>query len=166
MSSTWKLLVALAVALVAMLAFRALVFTIYYVDSSSLEPHFVKGDHVMVNRWSYGLRTGDGRLFDYGRLCRQDVGRGDLIAFDDSLGRVFISRCTALPGDTVRLTPSTTVAVPSTRDCAEANFYLTESYGFVSEQQIIGRAVMVVYSHDPDYPFWHGYIASRFMLLK
>ena len=58
MRNLLKFLLALTVALMLMMAFRALVFTIYYVDGDGLEPEFVAGDHVMVNRWSYGLRTG------------------------------------------------------------------------------------------------------------
>ena len=168
MRSAWKFLVALTVAFTVMLAFRALAFTTYYVDGNSLEPHFYEGDHVVVNRWSYGLRTGGGKLFAYGRLCRQQVRRGDLIAFDDSMGHVFIGRCTALPGDTVGLGDDSTqlVVIPSLQDCADTNYYLTNRHGFIREQQIIGRAVMVLYSHDPSFPFWHGYVASRLLLLK
>ncbi|MBR0048759.1 MAG: signal peptidase I [Prevotella sp.] len=156
-----KFLLALLVAFVMMLVFRALVFTIYYVEDSSLKPAFIGGDHVMVNRWSYGLRTGDNKLFPYGRICRQQPKRGDYIAFDDSLGHVFISKCTALPGDTVG-----TFIVPSTKGCYDADYYLTERYGFVSESRIIGRACIILYSHDPAYPFWDGYLESRFMLIR
>ena len=57
MRSTLKFLLALVVAFAAMLTFRALVFTIYTVPDASVEPTFKAGDRVMVNRWSYGLRT-------------------------------------------------------------------------------------------------------------
>lgn len=157
-----------------MLAFRALVFTIYNVGSSNTEYLLQAGDHVLVNRWSYGLRTGGGSIFGYGRVGRQAVSRGDLIAIDDSLGRVFITRCTALPGDTVDMSKALpgkagdgmTVVVPGLATCADTDYYLTDSYGFVGEERIIGRVCMVLFSHDPAFPFWHGYVASRFMLLK
>ena len=99
MRGSFKFLLALAMAFVAMLAFRALVMTVCTVDGKGLEPVFQAGDHVVVNRWSYGLRTGEkGSLFDYGRICRQEINKGDFIAFEDSLGKMLICRCTALPG--------------------------------------------------------------------
>ena len=81
----------MAVALVVMLAFRSLVMTVCTVDGKGLEPVFQAGDRVVVNRWSYGLRTGEkGGLFDYGRICRQDIKKGDFIAFEDSLRQMLI----------------------------------------------------------------------------
>ena len=59
MRSSLKFLMALGIAFVAMLAFRALVMTVCTVDGQGLEPWFQAGDHVVVNRWSYGLRTGE-----------------------------------------------------------------------------------------------------------
>lgn len=161
MRNTLKFFVALFVAFIVMLTFRTLVFTIYYVDNSSLKPAFTEGDHVMVNRWSYGLRTGGNSIFSYGRICRQQPEKGDFIAFDDSIGRVFIAACTALPGDTVGC-----LVVPSVRSCADTDYYLTDRYGLIREERIIGRACLVLYSHDPVYPFWNGYLKSRFLLLR
>ena len=86
MRSLLKFLGALFIALLAMLAFRAIAFTIYTVPGEGLEPAFLRGDRVMVNRWSYGLRTGGEGLFAYGRILRQPVKRGDLVAVNDSTG--------------------------------------------------------------------------------
>ena len=58
MRSTLKFLIVLAVSLLVMLVFRALAFTVYAVGGKALEPDFKAGDRVLVNRWSYGLRTG------------------------------------------------------------------------------------------------------------
>ena len=102
MKGAVKFIGAIAVALVVMLAFRSLVMTVCNVDGKGLEPVFQEGDRVVVNRWSYGLRTGEkGSLFDYGRICRQEVKKGDFVAFEDSLGKVLICRCIGLPGDTI-----------------------------------------------------------------
>ena len=106
MRNTLKFLLSLTVAMAIMLGFRSLVFTIYTVEGEGLAPVFLKGDRVMVNRWSYGLRTGsDEGLFNYGRLCRQLPKKGDFIAYEDprdSTGQsVLFGRCQALPGDTV-----------------------------------------------------------------
>ena len=101
-----KLLLSLIAAFLLMLAFRGLVITVYSVDGNGLEPEFIEGDRVMVNRWSYGLRTRETGLFSYGRLCRQPIRRGDIVAYEnphDSLhGQVLFGRIGALPGDTVR----------------------------------------------------------------
>lgn len=102
-------LLTLATAVVLMLMFRALAFTVYTVEGDGIEPLLVNGDRVIVNRWSYGLRTGGGGMFRYERWMRQKPQRGELVAFNmpmDTLHR--ISRrpvCAAYfeagPGDTV-----------------------------------------------------------------
>ena len=164
MKSCLKFLLALAIALVIMLTFRALVFTIYTVPDSTMEPTFKAGDRVMVNRWSYGLRTGDDGLFSYGRLCRQPIDKGDWLAVDDSLGRVVIGRCTAVPGDTIRLQERTFIVPGRTTTCAHHDYYLVDPIGLVREQQIIGRVFIVVYNHTPGRVIWHGNDPSRVLL--
>ncbi|MGN1262441.1 MAG: signal peptidase I [Prevotella sp.] len=173
-------IIALAVAALIMLAFRALAFTVCTISGNGLSPEFVRGDRVLVNRWSYGLRTGkDGSLFNYGRICRSEIKRGDIVAFDspaDSLPGVFICRCKAVPGDTVA-TAGGTVIVPGLINCADGDYYWMESvsgkdsadsrlFGFVPESNIIGRVCMIVYNHDDGKPFYTGYDADRLMLMK
>ena len=176
-----KFLVALVAALIGMLAFRALFFTIFTVEGDGLSPAFVAGDRVMVNRWSYGLRTGgDGSLFPYGRLCRQQPSKGDLVAYEDprdsTRQSILFGRCQALPGDTV-CHDGHTLVIPSLHECADADYYWmsalgdgnptdSRTLGFISEQRIIGRAFLIVYSHQPDQPFWTGWRHSRLLLLK
>lgn len=165
MRSMLKFLVALAVAFVAMMTFRALVFTIYTVPGSQLEPEFKAGDRVMVNRWSYGLRTGDDGLFSYGRLCWQSVSNGDFVAVDDSLGNVSIGCCTALPGDTIRW-QERTIVVPGKQNCAKHNYYMIDRLGLVREEQIIGRVFLIVYNRAPGTAFWTGYDTDRLLLSR
>ena len=171
MKGTVKFIGAIVVALVVMLAFRSLVMTVCTVDGKGLEPVFQAGDRVVVNRWSYGLRTGKkGGLFDYGRICRQEVKKGDFIAFEDSLGKVLICRCAALPGDTIM-----NKIVPGVLNCAEQDYYWVESLGknnaidsrqlgFIPEERIIGRACLILYNHDPSAAFWKGYSKDRILL--
>ena len=166
MRGTLKFLTAMAVALCAVLVFRALAFTVFAVTDNTQEPHFLVGDRIMVNRWAYGLRTGEaGSLFPYGRLGRCAVGRQDIIAIDDSLGRVSVCRCLAVPGDTLK-----GYIVPGLLNCARKDFYLVETLtkdrarGLVAEERIIGRVVMVVYNHDDSLPLWTGYRKERFFL--
>jgi len=179
MRSTLKFLIALAVALLLMLAFRSLAFTIYAIDGPGLKPTFMPGDHVMVNRWSYGLRTGGGRLFNYGRLLRQPVRRGDIVALEDpadsTFSHIIICRCSALPGDTV-LVGNQPMQVPGLETCADADYYWmrslnaynqhdSRSFGFVPEERILGRVVLIVYNKDASLPFWQGWQRNRWFLL-
>lgn len=166
MRSTLKFLLALAVSLLVMLVFRALAFSIYSVNGTGLEPAFKTGDRVVVNRWSYGLRTGGGGLFSYGRLCWQSPEKGDYVAFEDSVGRVLVARCTALPGDTVTMPDKSRAVMPGKANCDAHDFYYMEQVGMVTEEYIIGRVVMVLYNHKAGSLFWNGYDAGRTFLLR
>ena len=173
----FRFIVALIAALTAMLVFRALVLTIYTVEGSALSPLLHEGDRVLVNRWSYGLRVGgENSLFSYGRIGRQPVSVGDIVAFNnpDNTDEILIGRCKAVPGDTISHNGQT-VVVPGRRDCADADYYWMETPGnnnadgtqlmlLISEQHIIGRVTNVVYSHDPKCQLWHGWRAERFLL--
>jgi signal peptidase I len=181
MKGALKFLIALVTAFLVMFVFRALVITIYTVDGHGLEPVLRAGDQVIVNRWSYGLRTGgEGSLFDYGRICRQEVRKGDLIAFEDTQDHIFICRCVGVPGDTISIdlkygsgeTKPHTVIIPGKVTCDERDFYWveplgdnnpisSEQLGFVPEERIIGRACLVLFGHNPELPFWQGWRGMR-----
>ena len=171
--STVKFLVALASAFVLMIVFRALAMTVYTIGDDTLAPHLLSGDRVLVNRWSYGLRVSGGSLFSYGRIGRQKVSRGDLVAVDGEgvpagNSQPAIFRCGALPGDTIKIDGVLTV-VPGLEQCADADYYLMEQVGeggahhqgFVREEQIIGRVTHVIYRLDPSLPLWQGWESSR-----
>jgi hypothetical protein len=89
---------------------------------------------------------------------------------------VLFGRCRALPGDTVRYSGQVEM-VPSVKDCADADYYWIQTLsednpvdsrqlGFISEQFIIGRAFLIIFSHNPVQPFWRGYRNDRLLLLK
>lgn len=160
MRGTLKFLLALLVALVLMLTFRALVFTVITVEGRGLEPTFLPGDRLLVNRWAYGLRAGDGRFFPYGRLGRSAVERGDIIVFEDPrdslCSRVLVCRCRAVPGDEVVIKGEKQV-VPGLHNCADADYYYMETlspnnsedssdFGLVPERCIIGSPLFIVYN--------------------
>ncbi len=180
MRNLLKFILSLAVALLLMLLFRSLAFTIYSIDGDGLEPEFLSGDRVMVNRWSYGLRMGGNGLFSYARLCRQPIKRGDIVAyegFDDEYNsHLLFGRIRALPGDTIHYMGELDI-LPSRHNCDIDDCYWIESInernpidsrqlGFISEQCIIGRICMLVYSHDPSQPFWTGYRKGRFLIYQ
>ena len=171
-----KFMIALVVAFVLMVAFRALAFTIYTVEGQGLSPLFCEGDRVLVNRWSYGLRVGGEKsLFDYGRICRQQVEKGDIVVFedptDDKREKILICRCVGLPGDTIAH-DGRMMVVPGLKDCADADYYWMEAIsqanpidsrqlGFISEKLIIGRATHIIYSHDPAQSLFKGWRSDR-----
>lgn len=78
-------LLTLTAAIILMLVFRALAFTVYTVDGSGIKPFLVHGDRVIVNRWSYGLRTGGGGIFRYERWIRRKPECGELMVFNSPM---------------------------------------------------------------------------------
>ena len=110
MKSALKFVMALTVTILLMLAFRALVFTVYTVRGTAIEPAYKDGDRVLVNRWSYGLRTGGGGMFAYSRWAERRAEKGELVVFNcpqDTLRpvrrrEVMAYYCTGVPGDTAR----------------------------------------------------------------
>lgn len=174
-------LLALAVAALCVVAFRLLAFTLYTVEGSALTPELIAGDRVVVNRWSYGLRTGGQEgLFRYGRILAKAVKRGDIVAFDspaDSLPGVFVCRCKAVAGDTVRVGGDAIVVPGREATCANEDYYWMEaiggdafpdsrSFGPVAESCVIGRVCMVLYSLNPSRPLYDSFRKERFFLVK
>ena len=108
------------------------------------------------------------------------MGRGDIVAYEDpsdsTLNRVLFGRLRALPGDTVRYNGDVQL-VPGVASCADADYFWVQSLndenpldsrtlGFISEQRIIGRAFLIVFSHPTDSSLWSSYRNDRFLLLK
>ena len=177
MKKTVRFLLAFLIAFVLMLVVRAVGFTIYTTNGTGLEPMFQAGDRIIVNRWSYGLRVGGkNSFFNYGRIARQSVEKGDFVAFENpqNSDQILICRCTGLPGDTV-IHEGQKIIVPSLKDCADADYYWLEAVntynhadshvlGFIAEEFLIGRAFMIVYSRDPSAPLWKGWRTNRLLL--
>lgn len=205
--------------------FRALFFTVYTVPNNSLKPLFIQGDRILVNRCSYGLRTGEDTRFGYSRWIKQNISRGDITAFNypiDTLGNVsknpvYVGMCSALPGDTVHLSKDFFLVVPGKNIFVDVNkknamllcnmlrmhehsesyvcnnllyvngrpvkrikfkkdYYWmsnfgktltndSRSFGFVPEDHVIGRVVMLVYSKDPKQMVFNGFRWERFLKL-
>lgn len=173
--------VALAIATLCVVGFRALAFTLYEVEGDALAPELLQGDQILVNRWSYGLRTGspDG-LFPYGRIFSNPIEKGDLVAFDspiDSLDGIFVCRCRALSGDTVRMDSNVYIVPGRKATCAKEDYYWMEAVGDgasidsrqlgpIPESCVIGRVCMVLYSRDPSRSIFDGFRTDRTFLLK
>lgn len=171
MKKTLRFLLAFLIAFAIMMVVRMIGVTLYTISGTGSEPVFQAGDRVMVNRWSYGLRVGGKDcFFGYGRIARQSVEKGDLVAFENPQNndQILIYRCKGLPGDTI-VHEGNTFVVPSLRDCADADYYWLETLdshqlGFIAEEYLIGRTFMVVYSRDPLEPLWKGWRSNRILL--
>jgi signal peptidase I len=171
MKKTLRFLLAFLIAFAIMMVVRVIGVTLYTISGTGSEPVFQAGDRVMVNRWSYGLRVGGKDcFFGYGRIARQSVEKGDLVAFENPQNndQILIYRCKGLPGDTI-VHEGNTFVVHSLRDCADADYYWLETLdshqlGFIAEEYLIGRAFMVVYSRDPLEPLWKGWRSNRILL--
>ena len=113
MKGWFKSIIAIAAAILLMVVFRNVALTVFTINGEGFEPEFIVGDRVLVNRWSYGLRTGfrsskgqhSNGLFSYGRIGKQPVRRCDIVAYDDPTDsthcRTLFGRVCALPGDTL-----------------------------------------------------------------
>ncbi|SFF82188.1 signal peptidase I [Prevotella sp. KH2C16] len=164
MRNAVKFLISLVAAFIVLLLVRALAFTVYTIPDKALEPTLLQGDRVIVNRWSYGLRTGGDSLFCYARIMKSPVRKGDFIAFYSpvdttkkiSSREVFIGKVNALPGDTITVYGKSFV-LP--KDCQACSWPYQAPYAIgsaksdclllVPGKNIIGRACLVVYNfHD------------------
>ena len=220
MRSSIKLVIAIVAAAAFMLLFRSVAFIIYTVPKSGIKPWLVDGDRVLVNRWSYGLRTGGDKFFSYSRWFRKPVGKGELVAFNYPLDTlhaiserpVHAAFCMAGPGDTVMIDhhpiipPKKCRAVEVTpwnikllcntyrihehrkadiidgklmidgKETHFANFSRnyywmgvmagdsfpdSRYYGFVPEDHIVGRIVMIVYSRGNSQSFFGSFRNDR-----
>lgn len=220
MRSFVQFTIAIIAAAALMLLFRSVAFTIYTVPQSGIKPWLVDGDRVLVNRWSYGLRTGGDRFFEYNRWFRKPVGKGELVAFNYPLDTlhavgerpVHAAFCMAGPGDTVMIDrhpivpPKKCRAVEVTpwnikllcntyrihehrkADIVDGilvvdgqktrfanfskNYYWmsvmpddtsadSRFYGFVPEDHIVGRIVMIVYSRGNSQSFFRSFRKDR-----
>ncbi len=164
------------------LLFKGLAFTVYSVPAPGIDSRLLQGDRVVVNRWSYGLRSGNDRMFRYVRLVPHAIERGDLVAFNppaDSVlnhwsRHVCLGRVEAVPGDTIKVS-NTDYAIPRRLiDCpllGEKYYLITSSVAgqrwLVAEKYIIGRAFLVLYSKESTTRFYGGFRKDRtFMLIK
>ena len=223
MRSSLKFITAIFVAAAAMLLFRGLAFAIYTVPESGIKPWLIGGDRVLVNRWSYGLRTGGEKFFPYSRWFGKKIGKGELVAFNyplDTLNNVssrpvYAAFCMAGPGDTVivdhniiipprkcrmvEVTPWNIKLLCNTFRLHEhrmadivngklildgketryayfsKNYYWmsvmpgdaspdSRYYGFVPEDHVIGRIVMIVYSKGNSESFFGSFRKNRWVV--
>ena len=93
---------AIVVALVLALFIRTFVVQAFKIPSGSMEPTLEIGDHILVNKFLYGIKI---PFTSWNLLPFQNPKRGDVIVFIYPLDRDkdFIKRVVAVAGDTVRI---------------------------------------------------------------
>lgn len=100
---------------------RTFAFTPYLIPSSGMENSLFEGEGILVNKWSYGLRTPYLSFLPYDRWCEGPIGKEDIVVFNNPAGihqpvidrrEVFISRCIGTPGDTLMVDSVFNVTVP------------------------------------------------------
>lgn len=106
----WAIVLTAAVVIVLLL--RSFVFTSYIIPSSGMENSLYRGDRIIVNKWSYGLRPPCILFPSCPRWHSQPVKSGDIVVFNNPADisqpvidkrEIFISRCIATPGETLIL---------------------------------------------------------------
>jgi signal peptidase I len=93
---------AFVVAIILAILIRALLFQAFKIPSSSMEPTLLVGDHILVNKFVYGIRI----PFTEARWPRlANPERGDVIVFiyPEDRTKDFIKRIIATEGDTIEI---------------------------------------------------------------
>lgn len=108
-----RILLTLLIAVGVVLLVRTFAFTSCTIPSNGMENTLYRGDRVLVNKWSYGLRLPFLSLLGYHRWGEAQVQQGDIVLFNNPAPRkketpiesreVYISRCVGTPGDTLML---------------------------------------------------------------
>lgn len=105
-----QLLKAVLIAAALVVLIKVFAFTSCTIPSTGMENSLLRGERVIVNKWSYGLRLPLIGMTGYHRLAARGVERGDIVLFNNPAGKgtidrreLFINRCIGLPGDTLML---------------------------------------------------------------
>lgn len=113
---------AVGLALLVGVLLRLCVITSFHIPSEGMENTLLRGERILVNRWSYGWRLPFIGLWGYHRWAEKEVRKGDVIVFNNPAHHpsstaidqrdVFIGRCVGLPGETLWMDTLFTVVLP------------------------------------------------------
>lgn len=138
----WKIAGTVAGIILVVVLLRGCVATSYLIPSSGMENSLYRGERILVNKWSYGLRLPFIKLWGYHRWADSPVQKDDILVFNNPANlsepaidrrEVFISRCIGLPGDTL-LIDSLYSVIPSEKNAPDQKFLYT--YPRQKEQQL------------------------------
>lgn len=119
--------------ILAVVLLRGCVATSYSIPSSGMENSLYRGERILVNKWSYGLRLPFMGLWGYHRWAESPVYKEDILVFNNPANllqatidrkEVFISRCLGVPGDTL-LVDSLFSVIPSEKNAPDQKFLYT-----------------------------------------
>jgi signal peptidase I len=118
---------ALVVALILATVIKAFFFQAFQIPSGSMEPTLLVGDHLLVNKFVYGIRL---PFFHTRWPARNTPDRGDVIVFVYPVDRSkdFIKRVIALGGDTVEIINKRVFVNGEERVDPHAHFYSPDIY--------------------------------------
>ena len=118
---------AFVVAVILAILIRAFLVQAFKIPSSSMEPTLLIGDHILVNKFIYGIRI----PFTTIRWPRfEDPERGDVIVFTFPEDRTkdFIKRVIGVPGDTIEIINKTVFVNGKPYENPHAHFYNSTVY--------------------------------------
>lgn len=130
MKKARKAVVAVAGMIMVAAFLRGCVATSCLIPSSGMENSLYRGERILVNKWSYGLRLPFMKLWGYHRWAARPVQKEDIVVFNNpahlpqkTIDRreVFISRCIGLPGDTLQV-DSLFAVIPSEKHAPDQKF--------------------------------------------
>lgn len=106
---------AIVIALILALFIRTFVVQAFKIPSGSMENTLLVGDHILVSKFSYGIKIpnkiffSNVKLFKDIRFFEKTPQRGDIIVFEypKDEERDFIKRVVGLPGDTLEIKAQT-----------------------------------------------------------
>lgn len=153
----WKIAATLTGVILTVILLRSCVATSYLIPSTGMENSLYRGERILVNKWSYGLRLPFISLWGYHRWGDKPVRKDDILVFNNPANlsqtaidqrEVYIGRCLGVPGDTLWVdslfsvipsektlpTRSSFIHIPGKREAVR----LTAHYPFYPPQRIIG----------------------------
>jgi signal peptidase I len=93
---------AAAIAILLALFIRAFVVQAFKIPSGSMEPTLLVGDHILVNKFLYGVKV---PYFQTTLIPISEPDRGDIIVFiyPEDKSKDFIKRVIGIPGDKIQM---------------------------------------------------------------
>ena len=149
-----KWIIAFIGAALFVLLLRCFAFTSYYIPANGMETSLHCGDRILVNKWSYGLRSPLLSLLPYHRWVEKPVSKEDIVVFNNPANtqaaidnkEVFISRCIGLPGDTLIVDSVFTLVSPNVTRRFDKAYYFT----YPNEKEIELDSLLNTYSMTAD----------------
>ena len=138
----WKIAATLTGVILTVILLRSCVATSYLIPSTGMENSLYRGERILVNKWSYGLRLPFISLWGYHRWGDKPVRKDDILVFNNPANlsqtaidqrEVYIGRCLGVPGDTLWVDSLFSV-IPSEKNAPDQKFLY--SYPRQRERQL------------------------------